>query len=423
MIPRPTVEISRAGSRAGVLKGRTRRAQIPIVLVLAVGALAGCGGTGKASDASNVPIVPVVRVERRDLTSQMNIASEFQPFQEVSVYAKVSGYIQKLYVDWGSHVKQGQLLAVLEIPELEQQIQQDQASVKKSEQDVARSNEELTRANSAYKVAHITYSRLADVQKSQPSLVAQQEIDVAQGKDLEANANVSASKDSVAASEQELAAARATLDKDRALYAYSHITAPFDGVVTEMDAYSGALLPAGTSSNKGDLALCHIAQNNLLRLVIPVPERSVSGISTGQTVNVRVTGINDTFAGKIVRFSDNIDVATRTMRTEVDVTNPKYRIVPGMYATVELPLETEHQVLTLPVQAVQVSGENRGHVLAVGPDKKLEERDVTIGTQSATDLEITSGLHEHDLVVFGEQSQYRAGEVIQPKLTQPAEME
>ena len=102
------------------------------------------------------------------------------------MYAKVSGYIQKLYVDWGTHVKQGQLLAVLEIPELQQQLQQDEATVHRSEQDLARAREELNRAQSAYNVAHLTYTRLADVQKSRPELVAQQEIDVAQGKDLEA---------------------------------------------------------------------------------------------------------------------------------------------------------------------------------------------------------------------------------------------
>jgi RND family efflux transporter MFP subunit len=400
----------------------TTRVRLFSIVVLA-GWLAGCGPSNKTDAAGNAPIVPVVAVERRDLTSELSIASEFQPFQEIAVYAKVSGYIQKLYVDWGTHVKQGQLLAILEIPELEQQIRQDEATVKKSDQDLARAHEELARSESTYNVAHLTYTRLANVQKTRPELVAQEEIDVAQGKDLEASAGVSAATDAVAASEQELAAAKAALDKDRALFAYSRITAPFDGVVTEMDAYTGALLPAGTSSNKGDLALCRISQNNLLRLVIPVPERVVAGIHTGQDVDVRVTGLDKKFTGKIVRFSDNIDLETRTMHTEVDVENPNYEIVPGMYATVQLPLQMVHGVPTVPIQAVQISGEDRGSLLVVMSDNRLQQRDVKLGIQNATYVEVVSGVTESENIVFGDQSQYRPGELVRPKLIVPARME
>jgi RND family efflux transporter MFP subunit len=392
--------------------------------VLTAALLAGCSSSSNSADAAaSAPIVPVVSVQRRDLGSQLSIASEFLPFQDVNVYAKVSGYIQKLYIDWGTHVKQGQLLAVLEIPELEQQIQQDQATVKKSEQDLARAKEELARTESAYNVAHLTYTRLVGVQKARPELVAQEEIDVAEGKDLEANAGVSAARDSLAASEQELAAAKAALDKDRALYAYSHITAPFEGVITQMEAYTGALLPAGTSSDKGDLALCRISQNNLLRLVIPVPERVVAGIRTGESVDVHVTGLDKTFTGEIVRFSDNIDLETRTMHTEVDVENPKYEIVPGMYATVQLPLQTVHGVLTVPIQAVQISDEDHGTVLVFNSDNRLQQRNVKLGIQNATYIEVVSGLSENERVVFGDQSQYRPDELIKPKIIAPPTME
>src|ERR1700683_3511356 len=151
----------------------------PVVLI-------GCGEGHKtvADDAANAPVAAVVKVARGNIADNLEIASEFQPFQEVDVYAKVSGYIQKLYVDYGTHVKQGQLMAVLEIPELQQQVQQDEASMHRSEQELTRSREDLNRAQSAYDVAHLTYTRLADVQKSRPELVAQEEIDVAQGKDL-----------------------------------------------------------------------------------------------------------------------------------------------------------------------------------------------------------------------------------------------
>src|SRR5271167_4209459 len=151
------------------------------------GILAGCGKAPKAEaeDAAHAPIAPVVKVARRNLSNTLEIASEFQPLQEIEVYAKVSGYIKKLYVDWGTHVKKGQLLAELEIPELQQQLQQDEAGARRSEQDLARAREELNRAESAYTVAHLTYTRLAEVQKSRPELMAQEEIDAAQGKNLE----------------------------------------------------------------------------------------------------------------------------------------------------------------------------------------------------------------------------------------------
>lgn len=256
------------------------------------GFVSGCTGTRKAAadDAAAAPTVAVAKVARGNIADTLKIASEFQPFQEVDVFAKVSGYIHKLNVDFGTHVKQGQVLAVLEIPELQQQLQQDEASVRRSEQDLARANEELNRAEFAYKVAHLTYTRLADVQKSRPELVAQQEIDEAQGKDLEASAGVSSQKDSLAAAEQGLQIAKAALGKDQAMFGYAQMTAPFDGVVTQLYAYTGALLPAGTASNKSDSGLCRISQNNPLRLAIPVPESAVPDIHLGSPVQVRVPG-------------------------------------------------------------------------------------------------------------------------------------
>ncbi len=377
---------------------------------------AGCGGGRKPDAAGAAPAAPVVKVQRKSLASTLEISSEFQPFQEIDVFAKVSGYVQKLYIDYGTHVKQGQLLAVLEIPELQQQILQDEASARRADQDVSRAREEQSRAQSAYDVAHVTYTRLADVQKNRPELVAQQEIDVAQGKDLEASAGVSSAKDSLAAAEQALLAARAALAKDQAMFAYARMTAPFDGVVTQMYAFTGALLPAGTSAAKGDSALCRLSQNDLLRLVIPVPERAVPEIKDGQPVEVDVSSLNRTFTGKIVRYSDQIDPNTRTMHTEIDVPNPKYELVPGMYASVKIPLHSVSDVLVVPVQAVQSKGPDAGVVLAVNANNQLERRDVKTGLQTATDVEIVSGLHEGEMVVFGEQNQFRDGELVTPKL-------
>jgi RND family efflux transporter MFP subunit len=395
----------------------------PLAFVLLTGILSGCARPAKVDASANVPVVAVVNVARRDLTNTLEIASEFQPYQEIEVYAKVSGYIQKLHVNWGTHVKAGQILADLEIPELQQQLQEDEATVHRSESDLERAREELNRANSAYKVAHLTYSRLADVQKSQPGLVAQEDIDVSQGKDVEANAGVSAAKDSLAAAEQGLAAAKATLDKDKALYAYSHISAPFDGVVTVMYAYTGALLPAGTSSNIGNSALCRLSQNNLLRLVIPVPERAVPDLHLGEMIGVKVSALGKTFSGKMVRFSGQIDTQTRTMHTEVEVPNSNYELVPGMYASVEIPLRKAARVLAVPTQVVQPAGQDKGTVLLVNDSNQIERRAVTLGVQTAAEIEIVSGLKENDRVIFGSQGQYQPGQRVAPKVMESQEME
>jgi RND family efflux transporter MFP subunit len=388
----------------------------PVLLTLLFAAAFGFAGCGSGKNENVAPTVAVVKVARENISDTLEIASEFQPYQEIDVFAKVSGYIRKLYVNYGTHVKQGQLLADLEVPELEQQVQQDEAMAQRSQQDLERYRQELNSAESSYTVAHLSYTRIADVQKSQPGLVAQQEVDDALGKDQEAAAAVSGAKDAVSGAEQALLSAKAALDKDKDIFAYTHITAPFDGVVTSINAYTGALLPAGTTSSKGDLALCHLSQNDLLRLVIPLPERAVPDVQIGETVSVNVTTLNKTLQGKIVRFSDQIDLQTRTMYTEVDVPNPDYSLVPGMYVSVVIPLRTQQNVLTVPLQAVHLSGESKGSVLIVNDSGRIERRDVTLGIQTADKAEIVTGLTEGDEVVLGEQDQYKPDELVSPKL-------
>lgn len=387
-----------------------------IAVTVATGGLLSCHSAAKPPAA---PTAAVVKVERRNLTSTLEIASEFLPYQEIDVYAKESGYIQDLRINWGTHVKQGQLMAVLEIPELEQQLRYDEAAIRRSEHEVARTREEQSRMRADYAVAHITYSRIAGVWKTQPGLISQQDLDVVQGKDQASYASVSAAEAAVDAAQQALSAAQATLDRDKALYAYARIIAPFDGVVTQLNAYTGALLPAGTAGSSGNLSLCHLSQNNLLRLVIPVPERSVPDVRIGDTIPVDVTTLNRRFPGKVVRFSDRIDLMTRTMHTEIDVPNPKYVLIPGMYATVEIPVKTVSNSLVIPPESVHSTSETEGSVMVVGKNNTLEPRNIEMGLRTPGGVQVLSGLQENEMVVFGEQSQYKAGEKVTPKLVNP----
>jgi multidrug efflux pump subunit AcrA (membrane-fusion protein) len=143
----------------------------------------------------------------------------------------------------------------------------------------------------------------------------------------------------------------------------------------------------------------------------------------GDSVAVEVSGLDKTFPGKIARFSDRIDTGTRTMRTEVDVPNPRYQLVPGMYATLRLPLEVARAVLALPVQAIQILSGDRGIVLLVAPGNELEKREIQLGVRTATDVEVVAGLQENDEVIFGQQSQYKPGQQVVPKLIVPAQAE
>ncbi|MGH9326044.1 MAG: efflux RND transporter periplasmic adaptor subunit [Terriglobia bacterium] len=399
------------------MRHRWIHAGVLMLLAGSIGALSGCSHSG--SNDPNVHAIPavtagIVKITRQDLSNQLQIASEFIPYQEIDVHAKVSGYVKKLYINWGTHVKQGQLMAVLEVPELDAGVMRDRAAVQRSKQDVARAQEEISRAQSTYTVAHLTYTRLHGVQKTQPNLVAQEEVDVAHGKAMESSAAVSAAKDALAAAQQELAVSQSTLDRDQDLFNYSRITAPFDGVVTQLDAYTGSLLPAGTSSSQNALSLCHLSQNDLLRLVIPVPSRIVPDVHVGETVNVQVPSLNKVFQGKVSLTSGQINFQTRTMHTEVEVPNPSYDLVPGMYAYVQLPVKSAAHALTVPLQAVNFAGHDEGTILTINGNDEVEPKKVPLGLQTANAVQILSGVHAGEQVVFGDLGRFHAGEKVKP---------
>ncbi len=279
------------------------------------------------------------------------------PFQEIDVYAKESGFVKQLLVDYGTRVKKGQVMAVLEIPELEVQLRQDDAMPATPHDRVNHAQHELKRAQAQANVLHLQYQRLAGVVKEQPGLVAQQEVDDAQGKDLAA-AGAGGSRAIQPGVRAKRSARRPGQDGSttRCCFDYSKITAPFAGVVTQRYANLGTLVQAGTSSSTQALPLVRLSQDDLFRLVIPVPESYVHYIHVGDPVEVRVPSLNRTFPGKVARFSVDVKEDTRTMHTEVDVPNPDRSLVPGMYAEATLTLEHKDAALAVPLQAINHNG-------------------------------------------------------------------
>ena len=376
--------------------------------------LSSCSESDKRVEAAPPITVGVTRVVKKSLGRQITLSSELVPFQEIDVYAKESGFVKKLDVDYGSRVKAGQVMAVLEIPELEAQLQEDQAEIKNANNQVVRAQHELERYQAQYKALHLQYTRLNGVFQSQPGIVAQQEVDDAQGKDLAASSQVDAGQAALEAAQSQLGATRAKLAHDQSLFDYSKITAPFAGIVTERYANLGTLMQAGTGSSTQAMPLVKLSQDDLFRLVIPVPEAYVQYIRIGDPVNVRVPSLNRTFPGKVARFSVNVRSDTRTMHTEVDVPNPQRILLPGLYAEADLQFDRKDNIPSVPVQAISHEGGTTA-VLVASADGTLERRPVQVGIETSSDAEIVSGLNEGEQVVVSDHSGLKPGQKVHPK--------
>jgi RND family efflux transporter MFP subunit len=279
---------------------------------------------------------------------------------------------------------------------------------------VSRAENELKRYDAQYQALHLQYTRLKGVSETQPGIVAQQEVDDAQGKDSAAASQVDAGKASLEATQSQLSVARAKLAHDQALFDYAKITAPFAGVITERYANLGTLVQAGTGSSTQAMPIVRLSQDDLFRLVIPVPESYVRYIHVGDHVDVHVPSLNRIFPGKVARFSVDVREDTRTMHTEVDVANPQRVLLPGLYADAEIALDQEENVPTVPVQALNHEGD-KTTVFVVNQDAEIEDRAVQVGLQTASDAEITSGLNEGEQVVVSDRSGLKAGEKVRPQ--------
>jgi RND family efflux transporter MFP subunit len=375
-------------SRSRLRWGVPLAAGVLVVLCLIVGRA--WRGAAKADTGAvmAIPAVAVVKLDREDLYKEITIPAEFRPYNEVELHAKVSGYVKQINVDIGDKVKPGELLAVLEIPELQDDLDHAFAAQQ--------------RAAADYKDAHLAYTRLLEVNKQHPNLIAQQDLDTAEAKD--------------ATAEGALAGAKSDVQKFRTMVSYTRITAPFGGVVTKRYADPGTLIQAGTSSQQA-MPLVRVSDNNLLRLDFPVSVDYVRGIRLGAPASVSVDSLdNRAFVGKIARFSDKIDDSTRTMIVEMEVPNPTLELVPGMYATVEIKVDQRERVLAIPVEAVASGGKS---VLVVNAANKVEERAVRFGIETASKYEVVAGLEEGDLVMLGNAAQVTPGQKVEPRITAP----
>jgi RND family efflux transporter MFP subunit len=374
-----------------------------------------CSGcTTKTSAASqDVPVVAASRATRTDLKNDVTLTAELEPYYEVDVMAKEAGYIRHMLVDIGDHVKAGQLICVLEIPELQDDLQRAKADVQTATAEQSAAEEDRKRAVAAEAIAHLSYTRILDVSKKEPGLVPLQEVDVAHSRDLEAEAQVASAEQNIQASVSRLQAAKAELEHETALVEYTRIVSPLNGVITQRYASDGAMIQAGTSSNTQAMPVVHVAQDDTLRLMLPVPEAYVGIIHNGEPVGVTIPALGRTLPGKVTRFADRVQASTRTMTAEVDLKNAKLDLIPGMYAQVLLSLADAPNAIAVPVGALDSTG-SVNKVYTIDSQGTVHIRTVTTGIQSPQFVQVMSGIQAGEAVVIGSHSGLQDGERVQP---------
>src|SRR5260221_10730015 len=325
--------------------------------------------------------VSVVSPKQTAPAEEIILPGNVQPFITSPIYARTNGYLKKWYFDIGAHVKQGQLLAVIQTPEVDQQLQQ------------ARSN--LLTAQANLELASITKNRYQGLLKS--NAVAQQDADNAVGT-YNANAAI-------------VEADKAAVEQYSALVSFERIYAPFDGVITARNTDIGDLINSGSSSNvKTDLF--HIAQPGKLRVYVNVPEEYSRGVKVGMIADLGLAEFPDRkFKGKLVRTAEDINVTTRTLLIEIDVDNPTGTLLTGSYAEGHLAVPTQASTFLIPVNALLFRSE--GLRVGIVKDGKVALTAVTPGHDFGNQIEIISGLKPDDQVIVNPPDSIITGQQVQ----------
>jgi RND family efflux transporter MFP subunit len=328
-----------------------------------------------------LPAVSVVSPKQTAPADEIILPGNVEPFINSPIYARTNGYLKKWYFDIGAHVKRGQLLAVIETPEVDQQLQQ------------ARSN--LLTAQANLELASITKTRYQGLLKS--NAVSQQDVDNTVGTYNANKAMVEADK--------------AAVEQYSALVSFEKIYAPFDGVITARNTDIGDLINSGSNSNaKTDLF--HIAQPGRLRVYVNVPEEYSQGIKSGMTADLSLAEFpGRKFQGKMVRTAEAINMTTRTLLIEIDVDNPTGTLLTGSYAEVHLAVPTQASTFLLPVNALIFRSE--GLRVATVKNGKVVLSAVTPGHDFGAQIEIVSGLKPDDQVIVNPPDSIVAGQEVQ----------
>ena len=330
--------------------------------------------------ADSIPTVAVVKPKVTDGAQEVVLPGNMQAFTDTPIWARASGYLRVWHADIGAHVKKGQLLAEIESPEIDEQLQQAKAT--------------LSVSNANLKLAQITTERYNNLFKSDS--VAKQDVDNAAGDAAAKSATVNADQANVSRLEQ--------------LVAYEKVYAPFDGVITARNVDVGALVDADT--NTAGKELFHLASDTTLRVYVNVPEIYSRAALPGVKATLTLNEFPDRhFSGTIVRNAKAIDTNSRTLLAEVDVRNPSGELLPGSYVSVHLKLPSKVEAMTIPASALLFRAE--GLQVAIARAGKAQLVPVILGHDYGDNVEILSGLQRNDVVIVNPSDSIVSGEQVQ----------
>ncbi len=333
------------------------------------------------------PAPSLVPVVSKSVSRVVDLPGELQPYLTVGLHAKISGFVERVLVDRGSPVKQGELLAELSAPELKAQIAESESKVQAAES-------ECTQAEAQLSAAQSTYDRLRKAAET-PGAIAGNEL-------IQAEQQVQAARAVVQARMQAVRAAQAAAQAIKDMLAYLRITAPFDGVITDRTAHPGAL--AGPSGEP----LLTLQQVSRLRLVVAVPEQEAGAISRGANVSFHVPAFPErVFTGTVARSAHSLDSKTRTMAVELDVLNRDGSLAPGMYTSVKWPVRSGRAALFVPKTSVVTTTE-RAFVIR-DREGHAEWVDVKKGAPDGDLIEVMGSLRAGDRVLRRGSDEVRDG--------------
>lgn len=330
------------------------------------------------------------------------MAGELLPWFAVELQARTAGFVRRLYVDLGSRVKEGELLAELDVPLLPEEIEKSKAGERRAEED-ARRAEVLAQEQS------VTWTRLEAAARSQPQLLSQQDLDSARAKDKSTAA-------AFAVAREQVQVAKAELSRWVAQEAATRITAPFDGVVTRLTAHPGDFLQGGMAPSGQGKPLIRLAQAQRLRLTFPVSMGYVSGLHEGDQIQVLFDD-GRLATNQIARLGHELNSVTRTMDVEADITNESLELVPGTYVTVTIHPAERADALSVPLLAVRRQSVDR--VQVVTSDHRIEERVVRLGLETSDRAEVVDGLREGEFVVVSGGSRVGVGQEVKLQDVEP----
>jgi RND family efflux transporter MFP subunit len=335
-----------------------------------------------------VPEVIVIHPQLAPAQTPLSLPGNLEPMFSASVFARTNGYIEKRFVDIGSHVKAGQTLAIISTPEVDQQLNQARAQVLQAAAALQQSQASLQQAQANLELARITRDRYTHL--SGTRAVTPQSVDEAGQAFNARTADVAAANANIAVAQANLQSQKANVQRLTQLQGFERVVAPFDGVITARNVERGDLVNDGSGNGSKDLF--SIAQSNVLRVQVEVPQSSALTIKDGQTAVLTVREKpGREYTATVTRSAESVDLAARTMLTEVQVDNRDGSLVPGMYGEVKFVITRSQPSLIIPTTALVID-KNGTHVVAITPDDHVHFIPVQVGQDLGSQIEISHGL-------------------------------